>query len=288
MTLNSTMIRERCVIKDASMGKANTRILSNRLVLPIGKDSLVIRGQNMHSVIRMAARLYNEATLRKLSIDSSKGVEFAGLAWDKIFKDTQTITQDNWIAVYINGLLMYKSADHHPFLDLIETQAMMNDSNYDMNVMIAAETFTAAGHIGMSIDHNSNVALILSLSADQGRCGLIYRHPRRTTTFSFSVSTGNDKLPKQRPLLEELSSILEVSADFLESIQLCYAIAAEAAKGPAQDLEKQITLKKRLYEMQKNIDAFESALNVTYRPERPDFNRFLQETQLLLAKKARA
>lgn len=172
-------------------------------------------------------------------------------------------------------------------MDLIETQAAGNDINYDMNVMMASETFNAAGHPGMSIDHNSNVALILSVADEQARCGLIYRHPKRTTTFSFSAGVLHNQAAKPRPLLEDLAKILEASADFLESIQLCYAIAADGARGHDQDHEKQILLKRRLTDLRRSLDTFETTMQVTYRPERPDFNRFLQETEMLLAKRGR-
>lgn len=288
MTINATMIRERCIIKDTALSsKGGSRILSNRLVIPMGKDNLVVRGQNMHSVARMGARLYKESKIRKLTLGSPKGKEFASLTWDSIFRDTDAMAKDNWISVYYEGHMIFSSGDHHPFLNLIETQASGNEDSYDMNVLIAAETFKAAGHAGMTIDHDSNVALILNLNDEQGRCGLIYRHPRRTTTFSFSVALAKDAVALSTALKDELPAILEVSADFLESIQLCYAIAADTAKGIEQDAEKQVILKQRLGFLRKTIDGFESGLLVTYRPERPDFNRFLQETQLLLAKKSR-
>ncbi len=284
MSLNATMIRERCVIKDPSVGKAGSSVLSNRFSIPLGKDVLVVRSQNMFSATRMAARLYNEAVLHKKSLLVPETGEYINKAWDAILHETQAISPDNWLAVYLNGSNIFQQGEHHPFLDMIETQAAGNDINYDMNVMIAAETFNAAGHTGMTVDHNSNVALILNLMDEQARCGLIYRHPKRTTTFSFSVQPSD---PEQN-LQGYVSRILEASADFLESIQVCYAIAADGARGLDQDYDKQATLKKRLLDMRHTIDVFEGSLVVTYRPERPDFSRFLQEAELLLAKRARA
>lgn len=284
MSLNATMIRERCIIKDSALGKTGSSILSNRFTVPLGKDTLVVRGQNMQSATRVAARLYNEVERRGKSLRTPETAEYIANVWNTVSRDTQAISPENWLAVYLNGEKIFQQGDHHPFLDMIETQSAGNDANYDLNVMLAAETFNAAGHPGMSIDHNSNVALILNLIEDQARCGLIYRHPKRTTTFSFSATPGENA---DRSLKDDLARILEVSADFLESIQLCYAIAADSSKGLDQDYDKQSSLKKRLLDLRNNIDRFEEMLTVTYRPERPDFARFLQEAELLLAKRSR-
>lgn len=279
MAFNATMIREKCVIQDPSLGKQGSRILSNRLVVPVEKDNLVVRGQNMHSVARMAARLYNRG--HSWGPLSTQKIDWKQL-WQGIEDGAHMTNPSNWIAVYVNGQKLFSSGEHHPFLDLIEQQVARSDSNYDLNVMLAAETFRAAGHPSMNIDHSTNVALILSIADGQGRCGLIYRHPRRTTTFSFSVAPG------AREIEREVAGILESSSDFLESIQICYAIAAESVKGIDQDFKKEAELKRRLNELRNAIDGFEEGVTVTYRPERPDMNRFLQEAQLLLTKKGRA
>ncbi len=278
MAFNATMIREKCVIRDAALGKQGSHILSNRLTVPVNSENLVVRGQNMHSVARMAARLYNkgmvEGLLHKQKIDWKQ-------LWTSIDEGAHMTNPNNWISVYVNGDLVFSSGGQHPFLDLIEQQVARSEGNYDMNVMIAGETFRAAGHEDMSLDHSTNVALILSIADGQGRCGLIYRHPRRTTTFSFSVAPG------ARPIEREVAGILESSADFLESIQICYAIAAESTKGIDQDFGKENELKNRLGKLKRAVDGFEEGVTVTYRPERPDMNRFLQEAQLLLTKKGR-
>lgn len=279
MAFNATMIREKCQIQDASLGKQGSRILSNRLTVPSNSDNLVVRGQNMHSVARMGARLYNKGLVNG-PLGQQK-IEWKQL-WESIEDGAHMTNPSNWICVYLNGALVFSSGEHHPFLDMIEQQVARSEGSYDLNVMIAAETFRAAGHNSMTIDHSTNVALILSITDGQGRCGLIYRHPRRTTTFSFSVAPG------ARAIEREVAGILESSSDFLESIQICYAIAAESTKGIEQDFAKEAKLKSRLGDLKRAVDGFEEGVTVTYRPERPDMNRFLQEAQMLLTKKVRS
>ena len=70
-------------------------------------------------------------------------------------------------------------------------------------------------------------------------------------------------------------------------MQICYAIAAETAIGIEQNFETQAVLKERLTYLRNSLDGFENGPTVTYRPERPDMNRFLQEAQLLLSRRAR-
>lgn len=280
------MLRERCIIKDASLGKQGSRVLSNRLVVPVGSDTLVVRGQNMHSVARFGARLYNHF-LKGGPLGQQKTIDYAKI-WKEIEKGAYLTNPENWTTVYLNGEMMFASGDHHPFLDAIEQQVRSNDANYDVNVFMAGETLRAGGHPDMDIDHTSNVALIMNLNENLARCGLIYRHPRRTTTFSFTAAPNPNGATKARPLAKEVPAILEAAADLLESVQICYAIAAETAKGIEQNFETQAVMKERLAYLRSGLDGFESGPLVTYRPERPDMNRFLQEAQLLLARRARA
>lgn len=286
MSLNATMIRERVIIQDPALGKSGSRILSNRLVLPISGELLVVRGQNMHSASRFAGRLYKKALDEGGILAAVRKEEDVAEVWAKVYEEAALASPaDNWGSVYVSGNPIFASSPQHPFLDAIEKQVSNNENNYDLNVMLASETFTAAGHPNMRIDHSTNVALILNVTDDQARMGLIYRHPRRTTTFSFTALPNLGRTIKTSSLLEEVPLVLEVSADFLESIQICFALAADGAKGIDQNFEKQDTLKYRLGDLRKSIDGFESELKVSYRPERPDMNRFLLETQQLLQRR---
>lgn len=282
MVMNVSMIRERCTIKDETLGNVGSHILSNRLSIPFGEHHVTVRGQNMHSVVRLAARIYEmlepQKDEKELKHPEKQEIEEI---WRSVAEAVFNPTEINWAAAYINSELIFASAKHHPFLDLIEKQAGSSEASYDMNVMITSENFNAAGFPGMSVEHDTNVALVLTLDDEKGRCGLIYRHPQRTTTFSFSIT-------KHAELEIHFPKILELAADFLESIQLCYATAAESSKGLAQNREKVEALKNRLIHLSKNIDLFDDSINVAYRPEKPNFDKFLQEAQMLLARRARA
>lgn len=281
------MIRERCTIRDEALGNVGSHILSNRLSVPIGTHTLNVRGQNMHSVTRLAARLFDvlvdskdQKTIAKPDASVLKGM------WDGVADDVFNNRDGNWASAYLDGELIFASDKHHPFLDLIEKQVGQSEASYDMNVMITAENFNAAGFPGMSVEHDTNVALVLTLEKERGRSGLIYRHPQRTTTFSYSLTPQNQ--PDSFDMRERVPAILEMAADFLESIQLCYASAAEGAKGLAQDGAKVDAYRMRLGDLHKSIDGFEEGMHVAYRPERPNFTRFLQEAQMLLVRRSRA
>ncbi len=241
----------------------------------------------MHSVIRLASHLFEilEPSQDKDTIVKPKDAVLKNI-WEKVATAVFNDVDDNWAAAYLNGELLFSSDEHHPFLDLIEKQVGESEASYDMNVMITSENFNAAGYPGMSVEHDTNVALVLTIDPDKGRCGLIYRHPQRTTTFSYSMTQKGNKTPFD--MRDHVSRVLEISADFLESIQLCYASAAEGAKGLAQETDKVERLKNRLIALNKSIDVFEEGLNVIYRPERPDFTRFLQEAQMLLVRRKRS
>lgn len=241
----------------------------------------------MHSVIRLAARLFDilEPSRDKKTLTKPDAKILKEL-WDGVTSDVFNKAEGNWATAYTDGELLFASADHHPFIDLIEKQVGGSEASYDMNVMITAENFNAAGFPGMSIEHDTNVALVLTLEKERGRCGLIYRHPQRTTTFSYSLTPDNQ--PNGFDMRERVPHVLEMAADFLESIQLCYASAAEGAKGLNQSNEKIDAYRNRLVDLNSSIDKFEDGVHVAYRPERPDFTRFLQEAQMLLVRRARA
>jgi len=215
MVMNITMIRERCTIRDEALGNVGSHILSNRVSVPLGKHHVTVRGQNMHSVIRLASHLFEilEPSQDKDTIVKPKDAVLKNI-WEKVATAVFNDVDDNWAAAYLNGELLFSSDEHHPFLDLIEKQVGESEASYDMNVMITSENFNAAGYPGMSVEHDTNVALVLTIDPDKGRCGLIYRHPQRTTTFSYSMTQKGNKTPFD--MRDHVSRVLEISADFLE------------------------------------------------------------------------
>lgn len=287
----TSLLREKFLIYDAmpsQSGSGNKEIvaLSNRLVLPLKSkngytsETFVVRAQNMHTTARMGAQIakdfydYGQIMGRATPFD-----------WDTCF---QTIVKgyesdwnnDLWVAVYNNGRVVYEAgeANRHQFLDIIEQCDARNSSDYERSMEIAKDAFKQAGKL-VTIEHDSNVALVMSVNEDEGKCGVIVRGPAKTTTFNLSAKKKSGRTVK-------VSECLSVSAAFLEGIQLAFFIGLTTQKirydlvGAGSSVAKQSDAASyKLGRLNSAISQFENLQNVNYRPEKPNFSQMVNEAE---------
>ncbi len=286
---NATLLREKFVIKDVMPEKeddASVVALSNRLTLPLydsrtGKrEDLVIRAQNMHTCVRLGARLAQDVQDYGALLTRAPAFDWAE-AYDAITKGYESRFNPNlWAAVYHKGRVVFENgiAERHPFLDVIEQCDARNKDNYEKAVAVAEDAFKHAGKL-VNISHDANVALLVTVSDEEGKCGIIVRGPTRTTTFSFTAK----KKPARsvRP-----SSCLSVSAAFLEGIQLAFQVGMirqkvkyELISKTSEEAQKGEDAAQKLFRLNGAVTQFETMYDVRYRPEKPDFKIMVEEAE---------
>lgn len=286
----TTLLREKFVIQDAFPDKGALAVpviaLSNRMALALVSndgtvsETIVIRAQNMHTCARMAARIVQEFQEGGSIISRPKPFDWR-FAWLSITKGFETKFNPNrWVAVYHKGRILYQDGEtqRHPFLDIIEQCDARNKESYEKAVEVAEDAFKQAGKL-VTITHDSNVALVLHHTSTEAKCGVIVRGPNRTMTFNFTAK------PKAgRPV--KISQCISVSAAFLEGIQLAFQVGMtkqkttfELIEPGSPESEKGREGNQKLGRLNGAIQQFENLLDVTYRPDRPDFGKMIDDAQ---------
>lgn len=299
---NTTLLREKFVIRDAFSDNKPRRqqetppviALSNRIVLPLvskdglASETLIVRAQNMHTCTRMAARIVGEFQDVGPILTRQRPFDWK-YAWLSITKGyEQKYNPNRWVAVYHKGRVIYEDGEtqRHPFLDIIEQCDARNPDDYEKAVHVAEDAFRQAGKI-VTIQHDSNVALVLNYTPEEARSGVIVRGPNRTMTFNFTA-----KAKAGRPV--KISQCLSVAAAFLEGIQLAFQVGMIRQKqvydmidAGSEESSKGRESSEKLGRLNGAIQQFENLLEVTYRPDRPDFGNMIDEAQVF-AKQALA
>ncbi len=284
---HSTLLREKFVIHDdASKNNGDSAIiaLSNRLLLPLVghgvAEHFIIRAQNMHLATRIAAQIAKDFAENGAIIDRKKLFDWHYAYLSVIKGYEKTWNPHRWVAIYHKGRLVYQDGEteHHPFLDVIEQCDAHNKGEYAHSLEIAKDAFRKAGK-NVTIEYDANVAMILSLKDGEAKCGVILRGPNKTTTFNLTARprAGRDV---------KISQCLSVAAAFLEGIQLAFLIGMTKQKlkykliAPLSPEEKKADdASRKLGRLNGAVTQFENILNVTYRPERPNFSKMIDEAE---------
>lgn len=289
-TFSASLLREKFTIHDAmpsdTAGRKPVIALSNRLNLPLlthdekHSEDFIIRAQNMHTCARFSAQIARDFYDNGPILDRKKPFDwkYAYLAITKGYE--KKWNPDRWVAVYHKGRLIYEdgAAHRHPFLDIIEQCDARNKSDYGKSVKVAEDAFKQAGKM-VTIEHDSNIALIMNVTKEEGKCGLILRGPDHTTTFNLTAKKKADR--SVHP-----SQCLTVAAAFLEGVQLAFLVGMAKQKlkydliAPgSDDARKAREAGEKLGRLNGAISQFENLFDVIYRPERPNFALMTDEAE---------
>jgi len=288
VNLNTTLLRERFIIReiDAVGSPDSVTALSNRLVVPLINsrgdmvETFVIRSQFMHNAVRMASQIVQVFSKTGPLMARFSSRDFAELA-EKVFSDhDKKFGRDLWLCVYHDAKPVYEYGKRHPFLDVIEKCDANNPGNYDGALAIAEEVFKKMGR-KVSISHSANIGMVVNITKDIGRCGLILRNPHKTTTFNFvaeKTSGGADVSP---------AVCLDACGSFLEGIQMAVRLGMNVEKHrhgllkqDAPETLEFVPARHRLDELDKSLKVFEGAYEVRYRLERPEFKALVYEAEV--------
>ena len=281
----TSLVREKFAITDLESEGAEPIIaLSNRIVVPLLSDdgnvaeNFIVRTQNMHSCTRMAAAIVKEFFDRG-SIAKRKDFDWAYI-WKEVTKGYEKeFNPDIWGTVYHKGREVFKSGNHHPFLDIIEKCDASNDGNYSQSVVFAETAFKQAGKT-VQIDYDSNVALIIAIDEEKAKCGVIIRSATGATTFNFNASQQNNTRPLQT------QTNLTVAASYLEGVQLAFQVGFLKKKHElglvetgSEEFKKYKKSEDRLANLNRALSSFDYGYNVHYRPDRPQFNEMVKKAE---------
>ncbi len=287
---NTSLLREKFTIQDAmptDLSDSGPVIaLSNRLALPLVQEEghfaekFVVRAQNMHLCARFAAQIAHEFHDGGPLLDRDKVFDFAD-AYKTIVKGYEDKWNPaHWSAVYHKGRVLFEGGPgkRHPFVDIIEQCDARNKDDYTKAVRVAEDAFKQAGRL-VRIEHDSNIALVVSIKPEEGKCGVIVRGPARTTTFNFTARTKGGRKVR-------VSQILSASAAYLEGIQLAFFVGMTEQKirydmiaRASDEARKSEEAGKKLGRLNVALSQFEALLDVHYRPDRPDFAKMTDDAE---------
>lgn len=286
----TTLLREKFTLRDPSGELSDSPpvvALSNRMVLPLARDdgqnseTFVIRTQNMHSCARLAAAIAKEYADRGML--TRRGAPFQwDLLWNDVIKGYEKDwNPDIWCAVYYKGRVVFEDGEHHPFLDIIEKCDAVSRDGYTESVQFAEQAFQQAGKT-VKIDHDSNIALVISVKDEEAKGGVILRGANRKTTFNYTIS--QKKNAGGEPV--RVPTILTLSAAFLEGVQLAFNVGMINRKRATGLIEKYSDDDRkgkrgteRLTGLSQAIESVERKYNCNYRPDRPNFRAMVRDAE---------
>ncbi len=291
--VKTSLVRERFVVQDLDNGKTGTSFdedaRSNRIEVPYHDKSgvliekIIVRTHTMHTAVRLAARIAQAHTQDGPIRHRGEPFDWEE-AWYQVTEPFERSNNpDSWAAVYHNGDILFHHAKHHPLLDIIEKCEVYNKRDYDYAVQLAEKSFQKLEK-NVKIDYDSNIAMVMQSNKDKGRCGIIFRHAERTTTFQVNLDA-------QKDFQVNATTCLNVCAAFLEGIQLAFRggflknkIAVEDLKISSDEARSLTKILERMKQLNIELRTSEKINDIHYRPERPDFFDLLDETRLIFLK----
>ncbi len=287
---HATLLREKFVIHDAMPGDMSDKepvvALSNRLELPFkgihenSHETFIVRAQNMHTCTRLGAKIAQSFSEEGPLMNRHAPFDwrYAYLSITKGYE--KTWNPNRWVAVYHNGRVIFEDGEvnRHPFLDIIEQCEARNKGDYEHALAVAEDAFKQAGKL-VTIKHDSNVALIMGITPEEGKCGVILRGPNKTTTFNLTARKKADRVVK-------ISQCMSVAAAFLEGIQLAFLIGMtnmkehyELIENTSDEAKQAKEASQKLGRLNSAVTQFENLLDVSYRPERPNMGKMIDEAE---------
>ncbi len=273
---NTSLVREKIIFTSGGVGEETEKepvvIRSNRIFLRLGQtgdtEKIVIRAQNMHTTLRIAAKIlhtyYNGGPL----LSRGEPLDWEGL-WDSARSGYEKeFNPQLWCALYINGKSVFKTMTS-PFVDVIEKCALLTLDNYDTTMGVTESALKQIGH-AMRINHNSNVAAVFTDNGDSMRCGIIHRTDKKDVAFNFTAVNGQ----QQTRIVQSFGA----TAAYLEAFNLRFLIhmlrnkirmgEAKTVSPENSQIRAAIT---RQGAINRAILSFEEVYDVKYRPAKPDF-----------------
>ena len=282
---SATLLREKFILEGIEQKADRKEIATgNRLILPLispngnVREEYIIRSQNMHTAVRYASLMAKEFYRTGPMMSRKDNVD-----WQDMFKQVMRGYEEKWnpgywICVYHKGQIIFEDGivKRPALLDIIEKCDAQNPNDYDHSVKLAKDAFQQVGS-EYNIKHDSNIAMLINVTEQVGKCAAVVRGPNRKTTFNFTARRTEDHKV-------QVAQCLNISAAFLEGIQVAFSAGMIREKLRLGLIDKFSSDAKKgedagalLGRLNLVINQFENLLDVHYRPERPEFSHMIDE-----------
>lgn len=277
-----TLFREKSIVYqfaelDDEEGARDVPVMtlrSNRITIPVktklSTTMVIVRGQNIPGTMRMAAVVVEEIR-RDANILQDAGAFDWDAQWRrKVSKYEIDYNPENWASLHIGGEQVFTSREENEAIAQVEALA----AGEDVTDSIVSE---AAGNIlgaleDLAVEHDSQTAFVFTPFAAYLRAAILERRDRKTGSYAVSAYHPSP----QRPV--RLSAFISFCADmaetlthksFLDRVQELIAANAIGNAGITPALVQATRHRRR--ELIQQIENFEGANKLVYRPERPNF-----------------
>jgi len=278
---HTSLVREKIVFDDFGQdGNApfaiENVVRSNRMVLDLERtnerETVVVRAQNMHSTLRMAAKVVNNFYKGGGSFQKRETMP----NWQRLWEQTlsayeQDYNRDNiWGAVYIDGTAVFRTKQAR-FMDIIEQCALVTRDEYDTTKDVAEYALKQLGR-DIKISHQSNITALIDDKPEALRCSVSHRSDHKDTVFNFIMQKGAART-------DRIYHAFVMAACFLEGINLGYTvrkIRTDLTEGKisrnSKPAEQMYAAQERQLVLRREIIAIEELYKINYRPEKPNFH----------------
>lgn len=267
--IEATLSRERFIFRDVTTAAQLEVGASNRIeVSGFSREGerccTVVRGQYMHSTMRMAAALCERLEAGQNVLSNAAASEIQA-EWDVTADFERTMLRESWVRVYVDGDPIFSDGPDQPMLDLVEKIHSECGAEYDA-ISKGLEEVLRGWSTPRAVEHLVNIAAVCRLTVDFARVSLILRIPRHSSTFSFTMKEKQFLYTEGKQLLKS-HRCFEHAANWLELIQLAYSPRLDALQ--KADARKRKGYVDRLKRLQSGIVLAEEQFEVAYRPDRP-------------------
>ncbi|MCC6913481.1 MAG: hypothetical protein IT566_07240 [Rhodospirillaceae bacterium] len=245
---------------------------SNRITIPvktkISTIMAIVRGQNIPGTMRMAAVVVEEVRRDPNILQDAGAFDWENMWRRKVSKYELDYNPENWVSLHIGGEQIFSSREENAAIQQVEALAAGDD------VTDAIVSEAAANIIGaledLVVEHDTQTAFVFSAFPAYLRAAILERRDRKTGSYAISAYHPSP----QRPV--RLSHFISFCADmaealthksFLDRVQELIATNAIGNAGITPALVQATRNRRR--DLTQQIENFEGANKVVYRPERP-------------------
>jgi hypothetical protein len=245
---------------------------SNRITIPVkGKLSTtmaIVRGQNIPGTMRMTGVVVEEIRRDPNILQDASAFDWENMWRRKVSKYETDYNPENWVSLHIGGEQIFSSRENNEALAQVEALAAGQDVT-DSIVSEAASNILGALE-DLVVEHDSQTAFVFTPFAQYLRAAILERRDRKTGSYAVSAYHPSP----QRPV--RLSHFISFCADmtealthksFLDRVQEMIATNAIGSAGITPALVQATRNRRR--DLMQQIENFEGANKVIYRPERP-------------------
>lgn len=261
-----TLYREKSVIHKMESGLGDDgedvdrqapvlSLRSNRVTIPIKTKMatipVVVRGHNIPGTMRMAAVVVDEIRRDPHALQDPGDVD--------------------WETVHVGGQLAFSSVEGDTIKALAEIESLASGADVTDALVQEAAANVLGALEDLAVEHDSQTAFVFTSTPSYLRAAILERRDRKTGSYAIAVYHPSP----QRPV--RLAAVISFAADLAETLtHKSFIDRVQDMIAANQMHDSHITpaqiqaTRNRRKELIGQIEDFEQANKVVYRPERPN------------------